>query len=350
MTRLRVGIVGAGHISQTHLRAWRQAPGCELTAICDRDRAAAVARARGLSGLSVVDDLEALLELCDVVDVCTPPQSHAAIAQRVVESGRQLLIEKPVVIEIEDWHRLRSSVMEHGTHLCVVHNIKFSRAILKAMRWVAEGRIGRVLRLHRQFMTHPDFDRMLTATHHWSHELPGGRWFETLPHALYLTHALIGPLELEHVSGLATARAPRGAPVDEVSISLKGETCLATIDYSAHSRMNRRRLRLEGTEGVIEVDVLGDSAILYRGGDAKWKRPWGSGLRDSTVALIQWAPDRIGYVADRIGGRSPHSRLIHAFARHLQGEGPSPTPIEEIDYVVTMCDRLGRAIDASRHG
>lgn len=350
MTPLRIGIVGAGHISATHLKAWRSAPGCELTAICDRDRPAAEARAEKFPPLAVVDDLDELLAAVDVVDVCTPPQSHAALAQQVVEAGRHLLIEKPLVTSIEDWQRLKRALDSSESRICVVHNIKFSRAVQKALRWVAEGRVGRVLRLHRQFLTHPEADRMLTDAPHWSHALPGGRWFETLPHALYLTHAFVGPLELAHVSGLATAHAPPGAPVDEVSIALSGNGCLATIDYSAHCRVNRRRLRLEGTDGVIEVDVLGDGAVLHRGRDAKWKRPWSSALRDSAVALAQWPGDRLGYLADRLRGRTPHSRLIHAFAAHLQGLAPNPTPLEEIDYVVTMSDRVGRAIDASRNG
>jgi predicted dehydrogenase len=350
MSRLRIDIVGAGHISRTHLRAWRQAPGCSPTAICDRDRAAADACAATFAGLSVADDLGALIEVSDVVDVCTPPQSHGKIALRVIDAGRHLLIEKPVVTAVPDWQRLKSAIEESVGEICVMHNIKFSRGIQRALRWVAEGRIGRILRLQREFLTHPQADRMLVADRHWSHDLPGGRWFETLPHALYLTHAFVGPLELAHVTALATKAAPRGAPVDEVSISLCGRDCIASIDYSAHCLVNRRRLCLEGTEGVIEVDVLGDSAVLYRGRDARWKRPWTTGLRDSVAALTQWAPDRLAYLADRVRGRSPHSRLIHDFALYLHGRGPHPTPIEEIDYVVDMSDRVGRAIDAARNG
>jgi len=350
MTPLRIGVVGAGHISGTHLRAWQRAPGCELAAICDRDHAAAVARCREFAGLSVAGSLQDILERCDVVDVCTPPQSHASIALQVVEAGRHLLIEKPVVTDLEDWRQLKALIEKRQTKICVVHNIKFSRSIQTALRWVSQGRIGRVIRLQRQFLTHPQSDRMLTDTHHWSHELPGGRWFETLPHALYLAHAFVGPLELSHVTGLATDSAPNGARVDEVSIALRGPACIATIDYSAHCKVNRRQLQIEGTDGRIEIDVLGDSAVIFGSHDAKWKRPWGSGLRHSATMLAQWLPDRTGYLMDRLRGRSPHSRLIESFAAHLQGRGPNPTPLEEIDYVVTMGDLVGRAIDAAHHG
>jgi predicted dehydrogenase len=350
MSPLRIGLVGAGHISRTHLAAWKLAPGCSVVAIHDRDRDAAAARAAAFGVGVVAEDLEQLIAACDVVDVCTPPQSHAAIAQQVTAAGRHLLIEKPVVTDPADWERLRSTVEQHQVSLCVVHNIKFERGVQRALRWVAAGRIGRILRLHREFLTHPESDRMLVAERHWSHDLPGGRWFETLPHALYLTHAFVGPLELDHVAAFSTAEAPSGAPIDEVAITLRGNGCIATIDYSAHCRVNRRRLTLEGTDGAIEVDILGDSAVLHRGRDAKWKRPWTAGLRDACDVLAQWVPDRLGYLADRLQGRSPHSRLIHGFAHHLLGGGPHPTPLDEVDYVVRMSDGVGRAIDAARHG
>jgi predicted dehydrogenase len=137
--------------------------------------------------------------------------------------------------------------------------------------------------------------------------------------------------------------------VDEVAITLRGRGSIATIDYSAHCRANRRRLTIEGTEGVIEIDVLGDSAVLHRGRDAKWKRPWTAGLRETADVLAQWVPDRLGYLLARVRGESPHSRLIGGFARHLQGGGPNPTPLEEVDYVLRMSDSVGRAIDAARH-
>lgn len=350
MSPLRVGLVGAGHISRTHLAAWARVEGCRLAAILDRDRDAAAARARAFRVEAVVDDLDALIEACDVVDVCTPPQSHAEIARRVADAGRHLLVEKPVVTRLDDWDALKDSIERRGVRLAVVHNIKFGRAVQRALRWTAAGWIGRVLRLKREFLTHPGADRMLVAEHHWSHELPGGRWFETLPHALYLTHAFVGPLELAHVEAFSTPHAPSGAPVDEVEITLSGDGCIATIDYSASCRVNRRRLTVEGTEGVVDIDVLGDSAVIHTGRDARWKRPWTTGLRDSGNTLMQWVPDRLGYLVDRARRESPHSRLIRAFAQHLQGRGPNPTPLDEVDYVVRMSDRVGRAIDAARHG
>ena len=45
---------------------------------------------------------------------------------------------------------------------------------------VCSSRFGEVIRVQREFLTHPTTDRMLVGSAHWSHSLPGGRWFETI--------------------------------------------------------------------------------------------------------------------------------------------------------------------------
>ncbi len=348
MSTLKIGLAGAGHIAATHLAAWRRAPGCRLQGVFDRQREAAEARARRYGVRRVHDDFEALVEDCDVIDVCTPPHTHAALARVALSAGRHLLCEKPIVTRLGDWEELTGLIDGSAGRVAVVHNVKYVAAVRRARRWVEEGRIGRPLRLSRLFLTHPAADRMLAAPH-WSHELPGGRWFETLPHALYLTHHLLGPLEPASVTALATAGAPTGAPADEVTIILRGEDRLADIQYSANCGLNRRRLTLWGTRGQIDVDLLSDTATFSQRRDSRWRRAVGN-LPAAAGQAARWPLDRAAYLVGRLRGRSPHALLIADFARHLRGEGPSPTPFEEIDYVVRTADAIGREIDRQVRG
>ena len=102
MSPLRVGLVGAGHISATHLRGWRQAQGCSVFSILDRDSSAAEARAQQFKVGRVCTTLDELIADSDIVDICTPPQSHYALAAEVVKAGKHLVIEKPIVTEVDD--------------------------------------------------------------------------------------------------------------------------------------------------------------------------------------------------------------------------------------------------------
>lgn len=339
-----VGLIGAGHISGAHLAGWKRTPHGNVVGIFDVDRESAGRRAARHGVPRVFESLEEACAAADLVDVCTPPHTHPAIVRQAVEAGCDVLVEKPVVTDLADWEALRP-LFESGTpRLGVIHNLKFTGAVVRAHRWLTEGRIGRLLRLRHEFLTDPGTDRML-AKPHWSHDLPGGRWFETLPHALYLTHFFAGPLELSDVIALSTGRTIVGAPADEVAITLAGGGTIATFHYSANCPENRRTLVLEGERGVLSIDLLADSLLLERRRDGRAARSFGPLPGGAWKRLASVPRDRAVYIADRLAGRTPHARMIADFAAHVATGAPAPTPLAEVDYVIRTGEAIGRRID-----
>jgi myo-inositol 2-dehydrogenase/D-chiro-inositol 1-dehydrogenase len=345
MTQLNVGLVGCGLISEAHLRAWAKTDGFAVRGVLDVNREQAEKRAKEYGVDTVFGGLDELVAACDVVDVCTPPATHASIAEKAIAAGKHIVMEKPMVTDLADWTRMAGQISARGTKIAVIHNLKFLHAVRTAKAWVDQGRIGDVIRIQREFLTSAATDRMLVGDKHWSHKLPGGRWFETLPHELYLTHWFVGPLELAGVATLSTDHAPPGAPADEVVITLAGGRTMATIHFSANCEQNRRMFTIQGTEGNITVDLLSDFASITTTKDGKWKRAVGGTLIDAGQTLLRGAGDRARYGYQRMRGESPHARIITALARSLKGEGEEPTPLAEVDYVVRNCDIIGREID-----
>jgi predicted dehydrogenase len=215
-----------------------------------------------------------------------------------------------------------------------------------AKQWVDEGRIGDIIRVQREFLTSPATDRMLVGHKHWSHRLPGGRWFETLPHELYLTHWFAGAMTPIDAAIASTPAAPPGAPADEVVLTLGGPRALATIHFSANCAANRRVFTLQGSLGQIQVDILSDLATVQTIKDARWSRAAGRPLLAAGQALLQGVGDRSRYGWRRLRGESPHVRAVKAFADYVLDRAESPTPLDEIEYVVVNCDRIGGMIDA----
>lgn len=341
----RVGLVGCGHIAPSHLRGWGRTRGGKVAGVFDLDRPLATRLARRFGVDKVYGDLDELLAGSDVVDICTPPRSHAAILTSAIEAGRQVVIEKPVVVDVVEWDELGERIRAAGLELAVAHHIKFSRSFRKCKRWLDQGRIGRLLRIDWQFLTSRETDRMLTGDAHWSHELPGGRWFETLPHNLYGIHHLCGPMDLASVTARRTAEAPPGAEADEVVVTLEHAGTLASLHFSANCRLNQRKVTLTGSIGVITIDLLSDLAWLTRPKDSKLRRSLGRSLIENGGAVASMIADRPMYLLDRLRRQSPHTRFIAAVDRNLRGVGPPPTPFEEIDYVTRYCERIGREIE-----
>lgn len=342
----KVGLVGCGHISGAHLKGWEKTSVCRVHGVLDYNRALAEKQARAFRVPHIYDDLAALIEDCDVIDVCTPPQTHFQIARDVLKANRHLVIEKPLVTDVSEWDELQKLAQQSAKTITVIHNLKYMHGVQLAKRWVDGGRIGDIIGITRQFLTNPETDRMLVGNTHWSHKLPGGRWFETLPHELYLIHYFVGALDLAHVSALHTGNAPPGAPADEVLITLRDDRRHATIHYSANCRINRRAFILHGSRGTIEIDILSDAVTISTAEDGQMKRAVGRMFFDAGATLLKGVPDRMGYALRRIQVITPHVRLIQAVDRYLQKTTKdAPTPLDEIDYVVRNCDRIGREID-----
>jgi predicted dehydrogenase len=346
--RLGVGIVGCGEILPEHIHAWGSISECEIRGFFDIDRERSARAAGTVPGAAAFGTLDELLARCDLVDICSPPQAHRDTALRAIRSRRDVLIEKPVVVAVEDWEEIRRHAAEAGVKLCAVHQQKLSSHVLRAKRWLDEGCIGDLLGVHCEFMVNPVSDPMLAMSGHWVNALPGGRWFEVLPHLLYLIHMFAGRLSTGEVAVVRSAAAPSAAPAEGVMAILVGERCLAGLHLSASSHLNNKRLVLNGSKGTIEIAITRGVSTCTSLLTVRETRPvgWlGLPFVEAASTLAQWVPDRLRFASARFLEPTLHTRLVQAFVRHVRGEGPSPTPAEEIDSVVRCCATLGERIE-----
>lgn len=345
MAKMKIGIIGCGHISDTHIKSWKKAPHSEIIGVFDLSKELMQAKASKYSISKTYDQLEALIEDADVLDICTPPQTHFDICMKVAAAGKHMLVEKPLVTDVQQWEQIKQAVNQNKITLVVLHNLKFSLGVQKAKSAIEQGAIGDLLRINRYFLTHPSHDRMLVGDKHWSHKLPGGRWYETMPHELYLTHYFAGWSSLDNVTVLHTPNALPGAPADEVCFTLSNSKVISSYHYSSNCKLNKRYIEFIGSEGIITIDVLSDMMVIDKVKETKRKRGIGMLALEAWSRLSQSIPDRLEYFKQRRNGVSPHTRIILQYDRFLQGKDINPTPLEEIDFVVQYCDLVGKEIE-----
>jgi len=345
MSKLKVGIIGCGHISDTHIKSWKKTNNSEVVSVFDVIKDLVSQKAAKYNIRNISASIEEIVGKCDVLDVCTPPKTHFDIAMKVIDAGKHLLIEKPIVTDINEWEILKKAIIEKGIKFSVLHNLKFSLAVQNAKKLINEGKIGQLIRINRYFLTHPNQDRMLLANGHWSHNLPGGRWFETMPHELYITHFFAGHSTLRGVSVITSKNALPGAKAEEVCFVLENDKCISSYHYSSKCNLNKRYIEFIGTEGVIYIDVLSDMLFIDKTVGNRSNRGFGITFKDSLARIFQAFPDRVRYLVQRNKGISPHTRIILQFDAYLQGQEESPTPIEEVDFVVRNCDVVGKEIE-----
>ena len=161
---LGIGMVGYAFMGAAHSQAWRNAPSFftlplhpDMTAICGRNEQAAVAVAERFGWQSVETDWHLLLKRPDIdlIDICTPGDTHAEIAITALEAGKHVLCEKPLansVAEAEAMTAAAEKAAESGIRSMVGFTYRRVPAIGLAHRLVAQGRIGTIRNVRAQYL------------------------------------------------------------------------------------------------------------------------------------------------------------------------------------------------------
>ncbi|WP_229691820.1 Gfo/Idh/MocA family protein, partial [Sphaerisporangium melleum] len=151
-----VGMVGYAFMGRTHSQAWRSVDAFfdlplkpAMVALAGRSAEATAQAAEKLGWAHVETDWKRLIARDDVqiVDICTPGDSHAEIAIAALEAGKHVICEKPLantVAEAEAMVAAARAAAERGVVAMVAFNYRRVPAVALARQWVAEGRIGTV--------------------------------------------------------------------------------------------------------------------------------------------------------------------------------------------------------------
>ncbi|MCZ2816069.1 Gfo/Idh/MocA family protein [Modestobacter sp. VKM Ac-2984] len=161
---LRVGLIGHAFMGAAHSHAWRSAPrffdlplAPELTVLAGRDPDGVAAAAGRLGWSDTETDWRRVLERSDVdlVDICTPGNTHAEMAIAALEAGKHVLCEKPMansVAEAEAMAEAADRAARSGVRAMVGFTYRRVPAITLARQLVAEGRLGRIRHVRAQYL------------------------------------------------------------------------------------------------------------------------------------------------------------------------------------------------------
>src|SRR4051794_29901577 len=128
ISKVRVGVVGTGHIGRFHSRLFSELAGKEFTAIYDANPAAANEVARQY-GAKPTASLEEFAELVDAATIATPTPTHFTIAKFLLERGKHVLVEKPITETTADAKALSDLARDRGLVLQVGHIERFNPAL-----------------------------------------------------------------------------------------------------------------------------------------------------------------------------------------------------------------------------
>lgn len=164
----RIGVIGTGGISGSHLDAYRTA-GWDVAALWNRTREKAEAKAaQYCPGATVVDDWRAILDdtSIDVVDITLHPEHRAPLIEAALEAGKHVLSQKPFVTDLDTGERLVALAEENGVRLALNQNGRWSPHMSWMRHAVRAGLLGEVISVH--------------AAIHWNHGWTAGTPFDDI--------------------------------------------------------------------------------------------------------------------------------------------------------------------------
>ena len=148
MSRLKLGVIGAGAWGRNHVRAAAALPDVTLTAVCDTDPKVREKVARQYPSALVTADVPALLGAVDAVIVASPAATHAAIAQQAVDAGKPVLVEKPFALNGRDAEAVARRSAERKVPVLAGHLLVYHPAVERLRELVQTGELGKVFYLY----------------------------------------------------------------------------------------------------------------------------------------------------------------------------------------------------------
>lgn len=245
MNALRAGVIGVGHLGQHHARLYASIPGVTLVGVTDQspERAQEIA---GRHGAQVYRTPEDLLKDVDLVSVAVPTSSHYAVAKLCLETGKHVLVEKPIAVRPAEAHELVALAKAKGCRLQVGHSERFN-PIMRAMQ---------------PYIQRPAF----IEGHRLSSYNPRGTdvdvVLDLMIHDLDLVLSFNpGPVEEVRASGVAVL----SPTIDIAQARIQFQSgCVANLTASRVSTNKMRRLRLFQREEYLSIDFQTRQAVISR--------------------------------------------------------------------------------------
>jgi predicted dehydrogenase len=321
---VRAAVIGAGPMGRWHATELSRAGGV-VVAVADREPTAAAALASSHPGAGDFQEPEAMLAAAapEVVHVCTPTASHVELAERCLDAGAHVLVEKPLAPDAAATEGLLSYAERRALTVCPVHQYPFQPGATRARR--ALPGLGRPLLIEAT---------ACSAGGELSPEVPLDELAgEILPHPLSLLAVL-----LEHGLDKLAWSASRPANGELRSAAVADGTTI-TISISMHGRPTRNELRAICAGGTLHLDLFHGYGFAERGAVSRL---------DKVLRPFMQSAGRTGAAAANLAARSlrrepayPGLReLIRRFYATLRQGQPPPVPPAEALAVARARDSI----------
>ncbi|HEX7117422.1 MAG TPA: Gfo/Idh/MocA family oxidoreductase [Longimicrobiales bacterium] len=347
MPEARIALIGTAFMGRAHSNAWRQVSAFfsprvkpRLKVLCGRSPEPREALARRFGWEETEADWRAVVSRpdIDVVDICTPGDTHAEIAIAAAEAGKVVFCEKPLANTVAEAEAMLDAARRAGVLHMVCHNYRRAPAVALAKRLIDDGALGTIRHWRgvylQDWIVDPDFPLVWRLR---KERAGSGALGDIASHSIDLARYLVG--EITEVAGtLETFIAERplsedptrrgSVTVDDAALALVRfeNGAIGTIEATrmATGRKNHNRFEINGSRGSLAFDLERMNELeLYLEDDRAGTR----GFRTISVTepgshpyIEAWWPP--GHI---IGYEHTFTHTVHDLLEAI-ADGRMPTP------------------------
>jgi predicted dehydrogenase len=267
-------IIGCGSIGERHLRCFQKTGRAQVTA-CDANPALLGAMATTYQVPTVANWEQALAnQKFDAVVICTPAHLHVAMAQRVLQSGCHVLIEKPLsqsLTGVEDLLRIHAS---SGRHASVAYVLHVYPLLIQAREFLLGGELGpirHVTTTSGQYFPggRPAHTVHYSQTYYRDRKTGGGAIQDALTHTVNWIESVIGPTD-SVLCDCSHQVLPGVTVEDTVNVSTRNGEILANYTLNQFQAPNESTWQFNTAAGSLKIEFHQRRWGTFRLGDSDW--------------------------------------------------------------------------------
>ncbi len=245
MNKLPVGVIGVGHLGSLHAKMYSQIPSATLVGVADvnHKRAEQIAAEYSTKAFQSFDEL---IKNVKALSIVTPTSYHCSVAEKAIQNGVHVFIEKPMTSTTDEAKRLVDLSSKYGVKVQVGHIERFNSALLALEKYHIQPMF---IESHRLAQFNPRGTDVAVV-------------LDLMIHDIDIILSLVNsPVTNIHANGMAVV----SDTVDIANARLQFENgCVANVTASRISQKKMRKMRLFQRDAYISVDFSEGLAEVFR--------------------------------------------------------------------------------------
>lgn len=137
MAKLKIGVIGTGHLGKLHTKMFQQIPNCELVGIYDSnpDHLSHVSKEYNVTAFGSITEM---LSNVDAVSIAVTTSAHFRVAEQCLDSNKHIFIEKPITSRITEGEKLVKMAADKNLIIQVGHIERFNPALLAVEEYIVQ--------------------------------------------------------------------------------------------------------------------------------------------------------------------------------------------------------------------